>query len=112
MTGRNKFSTLMEEMTPESRERAARKADELRMAMPLHELRHALSLSQQEIAQVLDVGQASISKLERRTDMYVSTLRRFVEAMGGTLDVIARLPQGEVRITNFGDLRDHPEDGA
>ena len=50
------------------------------------------------------VGQAAVAKIEKRTDMYVSTLRRFIEAMGGELDIVARFPDREVHIRNFGDL--------
>jgi transcriptional regulator with XRE-family HTH domain len=78
--------------------------------MPLQELRHARRLTQQELAEHLESGQAAVSKLERRTDMYVSTLRRFIEAMGGELDIIARFPDGDVRLTNFAD--DPAEDTA
>jgi hypothetical protein len=46
----------------------------------------------------------SISKLERRADMYISTLRDFVRAMGGDLEITARFPDGEVRINQF-DLK-------
>jgi hypothetical protein len=42
--------------------------------------------------------------MEKRTDMYLSTLRSHIEAMGGQLDVIARFPDGAVKISNFGDL--------
>ena len=53
---------------------------------------------------MLHVQQPSIAKLEKRTDMYLSTLRSHIEAMGGELDVIARFPDGAVRISNFSDL--------
>ena len=72
--------------------------------MPLHELRRARQLSQEQLAEELGATQPEISKIERRTDMYVSTLRRFVEAMGGELDIIARFPDGTVRITQFQEL--------
>jgi transcriptional regulator with XRE-family HTH domain len=72
--------------------------------MPLQELRQARKLSQEAIATVLGAKQASISKLEHRTDMYVSTLRSYIEAMGGTLEIVAQFPDGEVRITQFTDI--------
>ncbi len=50
---------------------------------------------------MLNVNQAAVSKLERRTDMYVSTLREFVRAMGGELEITARFPEGTVRINQF-----------
>ena len=54
-------------------------------------------------AEILGVNQAAISKLERRTDMYISTLSRFIEAMGGTLDIRAVFPEGAVRLKHLGD---------
>jgi predicted transcriptional regulator len=73
-------------------------------AMPLNELRQARGLSQKMLAEVLHVQQPSIAKIEKRTDMYLSTLRSHIEAMGGELEIIARFPDGSVRISNFGDL--------
>jgi predicted XRE-type DNA-binding protein len=73
-------------------------------AMPLHELRQARGLSQKMLAEILHVQQPSIAKLEKRTDMYISTLRSHIEAMGGELEVVARFPDGTVKISNFADL--------
>jgi transcriptional regulator with XRE-family HTH domain len=72
--------------------------------MPLHELRRARQLSQEQLATELGATQPEISKIEHRTDMYVSTLRRFVEAMGGRLEIVAQFPDGSVRITQFQEL--------
>ncbi len=54
------------------------------------------------------MGQPAVAKLERRTDMYVSNLRRYIEALGGSLEITARFPDGTVSITNFSDLADAP----
>lgn len=64
-------------------------------------MRRAHGLSQKALADVLHVDQASISKLERRADMYISTLRSHIEAMGGELEIVARFPDGAVKIANF-----------
>ena len=104
MSGRNSFSTLRNEMSNESKERTIEKSLILRKEMDLAELRRAQQLSQEELAQVLNIGQASIAKLEKRTDMYVSTLRRFVEAMGGELDIVARFPDHSIPIKTFSQL--------
>lgn len=72
--------------------------------MPLYELRKAMELSQEQLATSLNVKQAAVSKIERRTDMYISTLRRFVGAMGGNLEIVAHFPEGKVRINQFKDL--------
>lgn len=69
--------------------------------MPLAELREARRLTQEELAGLLGNRQAAVSKVERRADMYVSTLRRYIEALGGELEIVARFPEGEVRITQF-----------
>lgn len=71
----------------------------------LRELREAHQRSQSALARKLRVKQAAVSKLERRTDMYVSTLRSYIEAMGGTLEIVARFPRsGTVRIKQFEKL--------
>lgn len=69
----------------------------------LGELRQARQLSQEALAEKLGARQASISRLERRADMHVSTLRSYVEAMGGTLEIIARFPDGSVPLGPFGE---------
>ncbi|AMP06262.1 XRE family transcriptional regulator [Collimonas pratensis] len=61
----------------------------------------ARGLSQKALAEVLHVEQPAIAKLERRADMYISSLRAHIEAMGGELDIIARFPEGAVKIQNF-----------
>lgn len=107
-----KFQTLREKMSPERRERIRRRTEELLAELPLQELRQARALSQEELAEVLGLNQATISKLERRTDMYLSSLRRFVEAMGGELEITASFPEGRVRIRLFEDLEDQETDPA
>jgi transcriptional regulator with XRE-family HTH domain len=74
-------------------------------AMPLYELRQAMQMSQDGLARKLRVKQANISKIERRTDMYISTLRSYIKAMGGDLEIIARFSQGSVRIDQFKEVR-------
>ena len=98
------FADLRARMSPESQARAEAKAQAMLAEMPLHELRRARGLSQQELAARLHVQQPAIAKLEKRTDMYLSTLRHHVEAMGGRLEVVARFPDGTVKITNFSEL--------
>lgn len=99
-----KFSELRSRMSPESQARAEAKAQTMLAEMPLNELRQARGLSQKMLAEVLHVQQPSIAKIEKRTDMYLSTLRSHIEAMGGQLEVIARFPDGAVKISNFSDL--------
>ncbi len=96
-----KFSTLRSRMTPQAQKRAKNEAKAMLEEMPLHELRMARGLSQQALAEILCVQQPAVAKLERRTDMYVSSLRSHIEALGGKLEVIAHFPEGDVRIDNF-----------
>ena len=95
------FRELERKMSPEVRARSEVKARTMIDEMALSEMRAARELTQEHLAKVLRVKQASISKLERRADMYVSTLRDFVRAMGGELEITARFPEGEVRINQF-----------
>jgi transcriptional regulator with XRE-family HTH domain len=66
--------------------------------MPLDKLRKARSLTQVAVAERLQVDQGSVSKLESRTDMYLSTLREYVEALGGKLELRADFPDGSINI--------------
>ena len=93
-----KFSELRAQMSPEARAEARRLADEDLKEMPLHELRAARHLTQQQLAKSLDVTQAAVSQLEQRTDVYFSTLENFVEAMGGRLEMYAVFPDGKVKL--------------
>jgi hypothetical protein len=107
MTGRHSFAELRARMSPKAQAMAAAEALRLGEEMDLAEVRHAVRLSQEEIAAILHVTQGSIAKIEKRTDMYVSTLRRFIEAMGGELEIVARFPKHSVKIKNFADLSEH-----
>ncbi|MEI5997255.1 XRE family transcriptional regulator [Paraburkholderia bengalensis] len=99
-----KYEELRAQMPPESRARSEALAEKLLAEMPLHDLRHARGLSQEALARRLNVKQPSIAKLEQRTDMYISTLRDHIRALGGELEIIARFPEGDVKITNFAQL--------
>jgi transcriptional regulator with XRE-family HTH domain len=99
-----KFEELRAKMSPESRARSEALAKKLLAEMPLHRVRQARGLSQEALAQRLNVKQPSIAKLEQRTDMYISTLRDHIRALGGELEVIARFPEGDVKITNFSQI--------
>lgn len=105
MTGHKSFSELIGKMPAASRARVRHKAAALREEMPLHELRAALELSQKHLAEILKVDQPAISRLERRTDMMLSTLSSFVTAMGGELELRATFPTGSVRIAGLSDIR-------
>ena len=92
-------------MSPEALEKAASLSQAMLDEMPLQELRRARALSQEQLARTLGIKQASVSKLERRTDMYIQTLRNYIEAVGGQLEITAKFPDGKVKINQFEEVR-------
>lgn len=104
MSGRRPITELTKELTPERRKRVEAKKVALRAAMPLYELRQARAMTQKALGETLKVNQPAIAKIERRTDMYVSNLRSYIEAMGGRLKIVAAFPEGDVAITNFSEV--------
>lgn len=106
-----KFQELIDQMSPARRASHERAVAQLRAEMHrddmrLDELRRALRLSQQTLARHLKTDQAQISRLEQRADLLVSTLRRYVEALGAQLEIVATFPDGAtIRIENFAELR-------
>lgn len=108
MTGRHKFSDLMAKMPRRRQARVVQMTKELRAEMDLTQLREARALSQAALGKILHVEQPAVAKLEKRADMYVSTLRRFIKAMGGELEIVARFPDRDVRIRTFRDLGKRP----
>jgi predicted transcriptional regulator len=108
MAGHRPFKELTKGFSEARQARVAIRISGLKSEMALHELRQARERSQQELARELKVGQPAVAKLERRADMYVSNLRRYVEALGGSLEITARFPEGSVSISNFGELADTP----
>lgn len=87
---------------------AKRTAELIAEEATLRQVREARERSQAAVAQKLQIKQAAVSKLERRTDMYLSTLRGYIEAMGGKLEIIARFPDHAMRITQFEALDPDP----
>ena len=105
MAGRHSFDQLRAGLTADGRAKADSLTDAMARNLSLTELRRARAMTQEQLATDLHIGQASIAKLERRTDMYLSTLRRFVEAMGGELEIVARFPDHQlVRLRGLGEL--------
>lgn len=101
------FNILRNKMSLAARQKSVAKTKQLILEMPLQELRQARQMSQEHLAEMLETKQANISRLERRTDMYISSLRSYVQAMGGELNIIAHFPDGDIRINQFGDLDSH-----
>jgi Helix-turn-helix domain len=97
---------MIAEMSLESQVRIAERSAELHAEVEgLKALRKLAQRSQEQIAQSLGIKQPAIVKIERQTDLYLSTLRRFVEAAGGTLELRVELPgSGVMRLTGMGEL--------
>ena len=86
----------MKESSPARRKKIEARASELiSQEMTLQELRRARKLTQVRLAKALRITQDGVSRLERRTDLLLSTLRKSVEAMGGSLSLIAEFPDRE-----------------
>jgi DNA-binding XRE family transcriptional regulator len=100
-----KFSELRKKMSPESQEKAKAKIRVMLSEMALDELREARRLTQEQLAERLHVKQPAVAKIERRADMYLSTMRGVIKAMGGQMEILAVFPEGKVTIKQFRDLR-------
>ena len=94
-----KWSDIRRKHSPEVEERIRRKV--AAKGMKLNQLREARQLTQVNLAEVLHINQGAVSMMERRTDMYVSTLRNYIEAMGGELKITAEFPDGSIQIEQF-----------
>ena len=99
---------MMARLPEERQERIrARAAELLREVEGLKALRKLARRSQEQIARSLGVKQPSVLKIERQTDLYLSTLRRFVEAAGGKLELRVELPEtGAFKLTGLGEIDD------
>jgi len=102
------FEKLRKVMPAARQSRIAARTDELLATLPLQEIRQARKLSQEELAARLHVNQAAVSKVEHRTDLYISTLRKHIEAMGGTLIIQAEFPEGRYELETFGSISEEP----
>jgi len=101
------YKELQEKMDPTSRAENVRRVRDELQRMALDELRNAKRLTQAYLAEMLDTPQSSISRIEQRADMYLSTLRDYVHAMGGVLQVHVVFPDGGmVAINRFGEYQD------
>lgn len=95
------FDLLKSRISQERKAKIDERIKEALAEMPLAELRQARRLTQEQIARSMKVKQASISKMEGQTDMYISTLRKYISAMGGELEIIAKFPEGNIKISKF-----------
>jgi len=103
------YKELQAKMDPASVADNRRRVREELHRMALEDLRNARQATQSDLAELLDAPQSSISRIEQRADMYLSTLRSYVHAMGGVLQIQAVFPDGgTVTINRFGDYEDQP----
>lgn len=100
---------IIEKLPADSRARVERRAKELvAEEMALRELRKAVELTQERMGELLGIGQDGVSRIEKRCDLLVSTLRSYVAAMGGRLRLVAELPNHPpvelIGLSNLGDV--------
>lgn len=96
-----KFENLEKQMDPKRLTRAKTQAKEVMAEMLLAEIRKEAGFTQEEIAKTIGIKQPSLSKLESQDDIQVSTLQRLIQALGGQLELIAHMPGGDIRISQF-----------
>ena len=104
-----KWESLKQRMRPEARREIEAAARAERAAMPLADIRKAVGLTQNEIARQLEVGQGTVSNIENSADMYLTTLRKYIEALGGELELMASFPGGrKMIIVSLAALAERP----
>ncbi|MGI0119719.1 helix-turn-helix domain-containing protein [Zooshikella sp. RANM57] len=95
------LSELLEKVSPEVQAQATAKAAEILTEMTLAELRQSKNVKQEDLAKALNVSQPNVAKQENNnSDVYLSTLRSYLKALGGELEVVARFPDGSAVIIN------------
>ncbi len=99
------YEVLRNKIPPEQRAHIEKKARKILEEMSLNDIRLSRRCSQNDLADLLEIRQASVSKLERRNDIHVSSLRKYIEALGGKLVIQAEFPEGAVRIRDIGGLK-------
>jgi DNA-binding transcriptional regulator YiaG len=97
---------MIKELTPAQRRKVETRAAQLiAEEMSLRDLRRAHKLTQQRMAKALSIGQDGISRLEQRSDLLLSTLRGYIEAMGGSLTLLAEFPDRQpVKLSGIADM--------
>ena len=103
---------IMRDFPSERRERIEKRAKELiDEHMTLQDIRKARQLTQERMAQILGIGQDSVSRLEKRTDLHLSTLNNYINAMGGSLKLVAEFPdRSPVILDGLTELNDSEND--
>jgi transcriptional regulator with XRE-family HTH domain len=102
MMARN-FNELRQKMTPARQARVDSMARQMMVDMLLAQIRQEAGLTQNDVADALGIKQPTLSKLESQDDMQISTLRRIIQALGGELELVAKMPGGTIRLSQFKD---------
>jgi len=95
------FEKLKKGMKPANLRKAKARTKELLAEMLLAEIRKEAGLTQEDLARAVGIKQPSLSKLESQDDMQISTLQKLIQALGGELEIIAHMPNGDIRIRQF-----------
>lgn len=95
---------ILNEMPEERRVRVLQRASEIREELNLREIRRLRKLTQARLSKKLKIGQEGVSRIEKRSDLYISTLRGYVEGLGGKLKLVVELPdRAPVTLAGFGE---------
>jgi transcriptional regulator with XRE-family HTH domain len=97
----HKFDKLENTLDPKRVKAAKAKAKEIMADMLLAEIRKEAGFTQNTLADSLGIKQPTLSKLESQEDMQISTLQRLIQALGGQLELIAHMPTGDIKISQF-----------
>jgi transcriptional regulator with XRE-family HTH domain len=99
------YKEVLQTLSPEQRQKVETRAAELiAEEMTLRDLRKARSLTQERMAELLQIRQENVSRIEHRTDLLLSTLRQYVEAMGGELDLVVKFhDRPPIKITTLSE---------
>ena len=99
------WKTLRDELSPEIQVRAAARTEALQVEVELAKLRRARGLTQTQVARSLEIEQGAVSRLERRDDLFLSTLSDYIQALGGELRLVASFPDGDIPLSRPHPLR-------
>jgi DNA-binding XRE family transcriptional regulator len=97
----HKFENLKNNMKPENLQKARAKAKEMMAEMLVAEIRKTAGFTQEDLAKAMGIKQPTLSKLESQDDIQITTLQRLIHALGGQLELIAHMPGGDIKISQF-----------
>lgn len=97
---------ILNQMPEEERAQVFQRAEEIRQEINLREMRRLRKITQARLSRKLKIGQEGVSRIEKRTDLYLSTLQNYVEGVGGKLSLVMEFPdRAPVVLTGFGEER-------